>query len=50
MGEQPSTNGLSLHEATSTSRGTLFGVKLLGCFLSAEDRTQIQNQFKEKRC
>lgn len=35
MGEQPSTNGLSLQEATM-SRGAPRGVKQLGWFLSAE--------------
>lgn len=46
MGEQPSTNGLSLHEVTSMSRETPCGVTLLGCFLSAKARTQIQIEEK----
>lgn len=48
MGEQPSTNGLSLHGGTSMSRGTPCGVTLIGCFLSAKERTQISVQFEEK--
>lgn len=39
MGEQPSTNGLSLQEAT-ISKGAPRGVKQLGWFLSAKERTQ----------
>lgn len=42
MGEQPSTNGLTVQEGTSTSRGTPCGVKVPGCFLSAKERGRIK--------
>lgn len=46
MGEQPSTNGLSLQGVTATPGQTAYGVTLLCCFLSAERINSLRLSWK----